>query len=251
VSIEIKLSVIHHVPNQSLENKVALITGASSGQGRAFALALAGAGAKVFLVARREDRLRDVVEEIAAAGGEAAYHVADVRVVPALYDLVDVLLARYKRLDVLINNAGIGFRAPLVDLKRTEILEMLETNLHAPIFLCQAALSALVKSAPSDIVNVASFAGLESYAEGTGYCAAKSGLVGFTRALAQELKPAGVRVTAICGGSMDTEFFERFRPTVEPSRRLDVADAVRSLLYVLTSPPNVLHGEIVIRPRVV
>jgi NAD(P)-dependent dehydrogenase (short-subunit alcohol dehydrogenase family) len=232
--------VIHHVPNQSLENKVALITGASSGQGRAFALALAGAGAKVFLVARREDRLRDVVEEIAAAGGEAA-----------LYDLVDVLLARYKRLDVLINNAGIGFRAPLVDLKRTEILEMLETNLHAPIFLCQAALSALVKSAPSDIVNVASFAGLESYAEGTGYCAAKSGLVGFTRALAQELKPAGVRVTAICGGSMDTEFFERFRPTVEPSRRLDVADAVRSLLYVLTSPPNVLHGEIVIRPRVV
>jgi 3-oxoacyl-[acyl-carrier protein] reductase len=239
------------VPNQSLENKVALITGASSGQGRAFALALAGAGAKVFLVARREDRLREVVEEISAAGGEAAYHVADVRVVPALYDLVDVLLARYKRLDVLINNAGIGFRAPLVDLKRTEVLEMLETNLHAPIFLCQAALNALVKSAPSDIVNIASFAGLESYAEGTGYCAAKSGLVGFTRALAQELKPAGVRVTAICGGSTDTEFFERFRPTVEPSKRLDVADAVRSLLYVLTSPPNVLHGEVVIRPRIV
>jgi short-subunit dehydrogenase len=94
-------------------------------------------------------------------------------------------------------------------------------------------------------------AGLEGYAEGNVYCAAKAGLVGFTRALAQELKPAGVRVTAICSGSTDTEFFDRFRPTLEPERRLSTEDSVRALLYVLTSPPNVLHGEIVLRPRVV
>jgi len=191
------------------------------------------------------------VEEISKAGGEAAYHVADVRVAPSLFDLVDVLLARYKRLDVLINNAGLGYRAPLLELKRTEILEMLETDLHAPILLCQAALTALRKSAPSDIVNICSMAGLEGYAEGNVYCAAKAGLVGFTRALAQELKPAGVRVTAICSGSTDTEFFDRFRPTLEPERRLSTEDSVRALLYVLTSPPNVLHGEIVLRPRVV
>jgi NAD(P)-dependent dehydrogenase (short-subunit alcohol dehydrogenase family) len=236
---------------QSLEGKVALITGASSGTGRAFAVALARAGVKVFLVARREEKLRQVVEEISKAGGEAAYHVADVRVAPSLFDLVDVLLARYKRLDVLINNAGLGYRAPLTELKRTEILEMLETDLHAPILLCQAALAALLKSAPSDIVNICSMAGLEGYAEGNVYCAAKAGLVGFTRALAQELKPAGVRVTAICSGSIDTEFFDRFRPTLEPERRLSTEDSVRALLYVLTSPPNVLHGEIVLRPRVV
>lgn len=234
-----------------LEGKVALVTGASSGLGRAFSLALARAGAKVFLVARREEMLRAVVEEISAAGGEAAYHVADVRVTPALFDLVDVLLARYKRLDVLVNNAGLGYRAPLVELKRTEILEMLETDLHAAIFLCQAAIEALVRSAPSDIVNISSIAGLEGFAEGTAYCAVKAGLVGFTRALAQELKPAGVRATAICAGSIDTAFFERFRPTIEPAMRLSVDDAVRALMYVLTSPPNVLHGEIVIRPRVV
>lgn len=237
--------------SQSLEGKVALITGASSGLGRGFALALARAGAKVFLVARREEKLRDAVEEIAAAGGEAAYHVADVRITPTLFDLVDVLLARFKRLDVLVNNAGLGYRAPLLELKRSEILEMLETDLHAAIFLCQAALTALLKSAPSDIVNISSIAGLEGFAEGTAYCAAKSGLVGFTRALAQELKPANVRATAICAGSIDTPFFERFRPTVEPAKRLIVEDAVRALMYVVTSPPNVLHGEIVIRPRVV
>jgi len=236
---------------QSLRGKVALITGASSGLGRAFALALAERGVKVFLVARREEKLHEAVREITEAGGEAAYHVADVRSVPALYDLVDVLLARYKKLDILVNNAGLGYRAPLSETKRSEIAETIETDLNAAIYLAQAALNALLKSAPSDIVNVSSIAGLEGFAEGTVYCAAKAGLVGFSRALAQELKPANVRVTAICPGSIDTEFFDRFRPTVERERRLQTEDAVRALLYVLTSPPNVLHGEIVLRPRVV
>jgi len=237
--------------DQSLRGKVALITGASSGLGREFALALAGAGAKVFLAARREEQLRGVVEEITQRGGEAAYHVVDVRVVPALYDLVDVLLARFKRLDVLVNNAGVGYRSPLLETRRTEIAEMLETNLNAAIYLTQACLHALLKTAPSDIVNVSSIAGLEGFAEGTVYCAAKSGLVGFTRALTQELKPANIRVTALCPGSVETDFFDRFRPTLDRPQMLRTEDAVRALLYVLSSPPNVLHGEIVLRPRVV
>ncbi|HTY43247.1 MAG TPA: SDR family oxidoreductase [Thermoanaerobaculia bacterium] len=227
------------------------MTGASSGLGRAFAIALAREGAKVFLAARREEKLREVVEEITRAGGEAAYHVVDVRVVPALYDLVDVVLARYRRLDVLVNNAGVGYRSPLLETRRSEIAEMLETDLAAAIYLTQASLNALLRSAPSDIVNVSSIAGLEGFAEGTVYGAAKSGLLGFSRALAQELKPANIRVTALCPGSIETEFFERFRPTLDRPQMLRLDDAVRALLYVLTSPPNVLHGEIVLRPRVV
>jgi NADP-dependent 3-hydroxy acid dehydrogenase YdfG len=234
-----------------LRDKVALITGASSGLGRAFARTLAGAGAKVFLLARREEKLREVTREIADAGGDAAYHVVDVRVVPALYDAVDVLLARYRRLDILINNAGLGYRAPLLEAKRSEIAAMLETDLAAAIYLTQACLNALLRAAPSDIVNVSSIAGLEGFAEGTVYCAAKAGLVGFTRALAAELNPANIRVTAICPGSVDTEFFERFRPTLEREQRLTTDDVVRALWYVLTSPPNALHGEVVLRPRVV
>jgi len=237
--------------DQSLGGKIALLTGASSGLGRAFALALGRAGAKVFLVARREEMLREAVREITAAGGEAAYHVADVRVVPALYDLVDVVLSRYKRLDILINNAGLGYRSPLLETKRSEIAAMLETDLAAAIYLTQACLHALLRSSPSDVVNISSIAGLEGFAEGTVYCAAKAGLVGFSRALAAELKPANIRVTAICPGSVDTDFFERFRPTLERPQMLHVDDAVRALLYVLASPPNVVHGEIVLRPRVV
>jgi len=229
----------------------ALITGASSGLGRGFALALARAGAPVFLVARREEKLREVVAEIAAAGGEAAYHVADVRSVPALFDLVDVLLARYKKLHILINNAGLGWRAPLQELTRSQIAETIETDLAAPIYLTQAALTALKRNAPADVVNIASIAGLQGFPEGSAYCAAKHGLVGFSRALAEELKPDNVRVTAICAGSIDTEFFDRFRPTLERARMLQVEDAVRALMYVLTSPTHVTHGEIVLRPRVV
>ena len=92
---------------------------------------------------------------------------------------------------------------------------MLETNLAAAIYLTQASLHALLRSAPSDIVNISSIGGLEGFAEGTVYCAAKAGLVGFTRALAAELKPANIRVTAICPGSVDTDFFDRFRPTLD------------------------------------
>ena len=239
------------MPDSPLKGKVALVTGASSGLGRAFAISLADAGARVFLAARREEKLREAVEEIHRRGGEAAYHVVDVRVVPSLYDLVDVLLARFKRLDVLVNNAGVGYRSPLLETRRSEISEMLETNLAAAIYLTQACLHALLKTSPSDIVNVSSIAGLEGFAEGTVYCAAKSGLVGFSRALAQELKPANIRVTALCPGSIETEFFERFRPTLERERMLRLEDAVRALRYVLESPSNVLHGEIVLRPRVV
>ncbi|HSP94274.1 MAG TPA: SDR family oxidoreductase [Thermoanaerobaculia bacterium] len=235
--------------DQSLKGRVALVTGASSGQGRAFSRALAKAGASVLLVARREEELHAAVQEIAQAGGDAAYHVADVRVVPSLYDLVDVALARFKKLDILINNAGLGYRAPLADLKRGQIAEMIETDLAAAIYLTQAALPALARGAPSDIVNIASIAGLESFPEGTVYCAAKAGLVAFSRALAQELQPAGIRVTALCSGSTDTAFFDRFRPTLERPRMLQVEDAVRCLMHILTSPPHVLHGEVILRPR--
>jgi NAD(P)-dependent dehydrogenase (short-subunit alcohol dehydrogenase family) len=233
----------------SLKGKVALVTGASSGLGRALSVALAKAGVSVLLVARREEKLHEAVETITRAGADAAYHVADVRVVPALYDLVDVVLSRFKKLDILVNNAGLGYRAPLSELKRSEIAEMIDTDLNAAIYLTQAALPALARSAPSEIVNVASIAGLESFAEGTVYCAAKAGLVAFSRALALELKPAGIRVTTLCAGSIDTPFFDTFRPTTERPRMLRPEDAVRALMNVLTSPPNVLYGEIVIRPR--
>lgn len=233
-----------------LKDRVALVTGASAGLGRAFAVALAKMGAAVLLVARREEKLREAVSEITDAGGVAAYHVVDVRIAPALYDLVDVVLARYRTLHILVNNAGVGWRAPLPDLPRDQIREMIETDLAAPIHLTQAALPALVKNAPSDIVNVASIAGREA-SQGSVYGAVQHGVVGFSRALAEEVGPAGVRVTSICLGPVGTRFHGGADPGLDRDRMLQAEDAVRALLHVVTAPARVLYGEVVLRPRAV
>ncbi len=232
-----------------LSGKTALVTGASSGFGRALAIELARRGVGVFLVARREAELRRAAEEIGAAGGEADFYACDLRSLPAVYDLVDIALSRMKRLDILVNNAGVGFQAPLLGTKRSEIAEAVEINLCAPIHLTQAALPALLRSAPSEIVNVAALSGLHASAEATVYCATKFGLVGFSKALALELEPAGVRVTTFCPGSIDTAMLDRFSSPPAPERRIAPADAARVLAEALETPSDILHGEIAVRHR--
>jgi 3-oxoacyl-[acyl-carrier protein] reductase len=232
-----------------LSGKTALVTGASSGLGRALSLELGRRGVSVFLVARREAELRAVAKEIAEAGGRAEFYACDLRSLPAVYDLVDIVLSRLKRLDILVNNAGVGFQAPLLGTKRTEIAEAIETNLCAPIYLTQAALPALLRAAPSEIVNVASLSGLHASAEATVFCATKFGLVGFSRALAMEVQPAGIRVTTFCPGSLDTPMLDRFPARPAPDSRLAPSEAAEILVQVLETPPEILHGEIAIHHR--
>jgi 3-oxoacyl-[acyl-carrier protein] reductase len=233
----------------SLEGRHALITGGSSGLGRAFARALAAEGTGVFLVGRTEEGLRRTVEEIRGAGGEADYHACDLTELPVLYDLIDIYLSRFRKLDVLINNAGLGFRAPLLGTRRSDIAEALDLNLRTPIYLTQAALPALLKTAPSEIVNVASILGMHASAEASVYCATKFGLVGFSRALALELRPARIRVTTLCPGSVDTPFFERFSAADSAENRISPEDAARILVSVLKTNPDVAVGEIAFQHR--
>ena len=230
-----------------LSGKTALLTGASSGLGRALALELALRGVNVFLVARREPELRSAAEEIRAAGGQAEFYACDLRSVPTVFDLVDIALSRLKRLDILVNNAGVGFQAPLLGTKRSQIAEAVETNLCAPIYLTQAALPALLRAVPSEIVNVAALTGLHASAEATVFCATKFGLVGFSRALAMELQPAGIRVTTFCPGSLDTPMLENFSARPAPEGRLAPAEAAKIIAQALETPAGILHGDIAIR----
>jgi short-subunit dehydrogenase len=235
---------------QPLEGRAALVTGATSGLGEAFARALAGKGVHVFLVGRRQDRLRQTAEEIRAAGGVADAHVCDLRELPSVYDLIDIALSRLRRLDILVHAAGIGVSAPLLATRRTDIAETIETNLRAPMYLTQAALPALLKQAPSEIVFVGSVAGRRAAAEASVYCASKFGLLGFARSLALELAPARVRVTSLLPGAVDTPFFERFRTSTPREEMLSTQDASRILLQVLETPPHVALGEITLEPLV-
>ena len=227
-----------------LSGKTALITGGASGIGREFAKALAGKGVAVFLVSRNDEALRRQAEEIRADGGQADYHACDLNLLPSLYDLIDIVLARFKKLDILVNNAGVGARGPLLGTERELIQEAIDLNLRAPIYLTQAALPALLRSAPSEIVNVASVYGLHAAAEATVYCATKFGLVGFSRALSLELRPAGIRVTTLCPGSVDTRQFERFEAAGPQESRMAPRMVARELIHALETPHEVIHGEI-------
>jgi len=169
---------------QGFRDKVVLVTGASSGIGRATALAFAAAGAKVALVARR----RDVLEEVARlAAGETAVLPADVTRRDDVRACFAEAGARFGRVDVVVNNAGILLPAPVVNMAAADLDAMLRVNLFGALFVMQEAVPIMLGQGGGTIVNVASLAGRRGYTPLGGYCATKFALVGLTEALRMEL----------------------------------------------------------------
>ncbi|MCJ7826378.1 3-oxoacyl-ACP reductase FabG, partial [Patescibacteria group bacterium] len=195
-----------------LTNKVALITGASSGIGRASAIALAGQGASVAIAARRVERLEELKKEIEAKGGKALVIPTDVLKKEDIERAIDQTVQTFGRLDILVNNAGTALGAPLASLTDEMWDTTLNTNLKAYFHTCQKAAKEMAKNNPTAsggrIINIASIA---SGGVGVGfvgianYCASKGGVVGMTEALADELAPMGITVNAIGPGVIETE----------------------------------------------
>jgi len=131
----------------------------------------------------------------------------------------------------------------LQELTRSQIAETIETDLAAPIYLTQAALGALKRNAPADVVNIASIAGLQGFPEGTAYCAAKHGVVGLTRSLAEELRDEGIAVNAICPGSVDTEMLQVGMPGGKP--RMSAEEVARVALFLAADAPLAMTGSCV------
>lgn len=204
----------------ALQGKVTLVTGASSGLGAETARLLARQGATVFGIARDADRLAEVFADIA----DGAYASVDVVSPQACIGAVEQCVARFGGLDVLINIAGRH------QMRRTELMsdedwaDDLATNLSGPFYLCRAALPHLL-SRGGNIVNVASIAGVEGQAYSAGYCAAKHGLIGLTRALAVEYTADRLRVNAVCPGGMLTPQIERFSAPENPNYELIMRSA--------------------------
>jgi NAD(P)-dependent dehydrogenase (short-subunit alcohol dehydrogenase family) len=211
-----------------LEGKVAIVTGASSGIGLAVAHRLAGRGAKVALVARTREALEKAAREI---GGErAAAFALDVKDFAALGALPAKVVARFGALDVVVNNAGLNHRGPVMNHSAQALADVVTTNLTAPVFLTRAALPHIGPGGV--IVNVASLAGMVPVPHEAAYCASKAGLRAFTRALSFELEERGVRAAIVSPGPVDTTFFGDVEavPDIvfsQPMRTADqVADAV-------------------------
>lgn len=198
-----------------LDGKVALVTGASSGLGAAVAQLFAARGATVFGIARDIGRMAGVFESV--PGGH--YAGIDITSAEACQDAVAQCVARFGKLDVLVNAAGFHQMRHTADVTDEDWAYDLAVNLNGPFYLCRAALPHLL-AAGGNIVNVASVAGVEGEVYSAGYCAAKHALVGLTRALAVEFTRERLRVNVVCPGGMITPQVTEFTPPTDPDYKL-------------------------------
>lgn len=234
----------------TLEGKVALITGASAGLGATTARLFAERGATVFGIARDGDRMAEVFADV--PGGR---HLStDVTSAAACRAAVDACVAAFGRLDVLVNVAGYHQMRHTATMTDEEWERDLAVNLNGPFYLCRAALPALLETG-GNIVNVSSIAGVEGEVYSAGYCAAKHGLVGLTRALAIEFTKERLRVNAVCPGGMPTaqttEFsapdgadWDLIMRIASPRGFMETVDVAKTIAFLASDDAAAVHGAV-------
>lgn len=188
----------------SLEGKVALVTGASQGIGRAIALHLAREGAQIALAARNESKLAEVKAEIESAGGAAATFALDVASEDSIKSGAKAVLAHFGKLDILVNNAGITKDGLVLRMKLADFEDVLRTNLTGAFLLTQAVLSPMMKARSGRIINITSIVGETGAAGQANYAASKAGMIGLTRSLAREFASRNITVNAVAPGFIET-----------------------------------------------
>ena len=186
-----------------LAGRTAVITGASSGIGRAAALEFAARGCNVIIAARRSDALEEVARECRERRVQCTTIVADVSVRTDCKRLIESA----GHFDILVNNAGFAVFDAIENANPDDLEQMMQTNYFGAVWCAQAALPAMLARGEGTIVNVSSIAGLMGYARMGGYCATKFAMIGFTEALRDEVIGRGVRVAMVCPGTVESEFF--------------------------------------------
>ncbi len=189
----------------SLEGRVALVTGASRGLGKAVAIGLAGAGARLALVSRDEKPLSQTAEEIRSHAGTAEIFPADVTEEPQVQALENAVINRFGRLHILVNNAGVNLRKPLTAFTLDEWNHLLRTNLTSAFLVCRSFIPHMKGQHYGRIINMTSMMSHIALPDRTAYAASKAGLLGLTRALALELAPEDITVNGISPGPCATE----------------------------------------------
>jgi NADP-dependent 3-hydroxy acid dehydrogenase YdfG len=243
----------------TLQGKVALITGASSGIGEATALALAAEGAQVAVAARRLDRLQSLARRIADQGGQALPLRADVAEEAQVREMVRQVQTRWQRLDILVNNAGVGLLGPVERANPDDWRRMVTINLLGLMYATHAVLPIMKEQEEGGaIVNISSAAGRTARAGWAAYDATKWGVNGFSEALRQEVNRYNIRVTIIEPGFVETEVTEHI-PDPETKKEIEAwtasmrplqsTDIAAAILYAVTQPSYVDVNELLIRPR--
>ena len=194
-----------------IRNKVVLITGSSSGIGAGAARRLAKEGAKVAIAARRKDLLEILAAEISSQSGQALPLQVDVTDTQAIREMVKETVSKFGRLDVLVNNAGLGFSADVKDIEPAKLRNQVAVNLIGLIECSQAALEPMLAQGMGHIINVGSLAGLVGAPGSSVYSATKFGVIGFSDSLRREVHKQGINVTTFCPGFVATNFSPRLK----------------------------------------
>jgi NADP-dependent 3-hydroxy acid dehydrogenase YdfG len=240
-----------------LDGKVAIITGASSGIGKATAISLAAEGAKVVIAARRGEPLEAVAKHITENGGQALPVVADITDEVQIKNLIQKANAEFGRVDILVNNAGISFPGRIENADPANWRKMIDINVLALMYTTYTVLPIFKAQKSGHIVNISSVAGRIARAGMAGYNVTKWGVNAFSEALRQEVYQDNIRVTIIEPGLVETEIdqhitdvvakqeIEARRKAITPLQSEDIAAAI---IYAVTQPQHVNVNEILIRP---
>jgi len=230
-----------------LAGKVAIVTGASRGIGRAISVALAREATTVVLAARSIRKLQETAEQVTHAGGKAEITVTDLAEEESIKNLVKVTGEKFSRLDILVNNAGITHSAKLEETATEDWQRCIWVNARAPFILCREALGLLRKSETGYIVNIASVVGVKGYPLQSAYTSSKHALRGMTISLSEELRGSNIRVHLLCPGGVDTELVQKVRPDIKKDDLMQPDEIAELVLYLVTHKGNAVIDELHIR----
>ncbi len=235
-----------------LTDKVALVTGASRGLGKAIALALAAEGASIAAIARSEEALKETLEAIRAAGGTAEPFALDVSDSAAVDATVEKIIDRFQHIDVLVNNAGVTRDGLLMRMKSEDWDTVLNTNLKGAFNLTKPVGRLMVKQRAGRIINISSVIGLMGNAGQANYAASKAGLIGFSKSVAREFASRGITCNVVCPGFIETDMTKDLSEDLRkglldniPLQRLGQPEDVAGVVAFLCSPAaSYMTGQI-------
>lgn len=232
----------------AIEGKVILVTGAGQGLGAAICKTLAAEGAKTILVDIKPEGLERTIGEMNGCAHNAESFIMDVGDEKNVEDVIQKIIEKYGKLDVVINNAGVDYTKSIEDLAIEEWDRVMHVNLRGPFLISKAAFPHLKKNGSGHIVNIVSTASKRTWANASAYHASKWGLLGFSHALHVEARQEKIKVTAVIAGGMQTPFImERF-PDTDPNNLQDPQNVADTVKYVLSQPKETVIPEIMVIP---
>jgi len=234
-----------------LQNKIAVITGAGKGIGKATAELFLKEGAKVVLTSRNISDLEQIIANNESKKDNISVIAGDISKEETIQKIIDETIAKYGRVDVLVNNAGFGIFDNMVDSKSDDFDAVFNTNVRSLYLITKGFLPHMIKEQSGTIINIASIAGKQGFATGSIYCASKHAVMGLSRALMLEVRQYNIRVCAVCPGSVATDFFRTESQTTLSSKKetvLQTEEIAETILLAASLPENALISELEVRP---